>query len=375
LYGPFNLRPLRRWIEALLVAYGAPAAMRLSQIGHPLYLAALDQDATFTLFGPPDEGLQFVYPWVRLGPPADAPVADAAVAALSTMLSTEPGAVNGAWYRDCHRRSPAPAPSLTDRASSPAHPAAAHTPPGNGSPTGSLLLHRTPTRQISRSSAYYLDLLERHRTLQGECEALRRSLDGHSPNAAKAPTVGDVDLPYVGSTEAFTNMRESVAEKDALSSRFRGLLEGQLDGFPFDQPANVIYGAGGFSGILAGLVTTRQVEAGFRAGGGAVRQVYGVSAGVLNVLPRGQLAAGAIRSLHSRRVPPGYSSVSSSRSPSRRPEHNPSELWRLGEPQALEEYIPAGCGIQDPSIQPRSRSRYRLLSPWRARGTVHDFLE
>jgi hypothetical protein len=44
----------------------------------------------------------------------------------------------------------------------------------------------------------------------------------------------------------------------------------------------VIYGAGGFSGILAGLVTTRRVDEGFRQGGGEIRQVVGVSAGVLN---------------------------------------------------------------------------------------------
>jgi hypothetical protein len=91
-----------------------------------------------------------------------------------------------------------------------------------------------------------------------------------------------VDLPYVGSTEAFTNMRQSVAEKEALTSKFRSLLAGQLDTFPFDAPANIIYGAGGFSGILAGLVTTRAVEASFARAGGEIREIFGVSAGVLN---------------------------------------------------------------------------------------------
>ena len=352
LYGPFNLRPLRRWIEALLVAYGAPAAMRLSQIGLPLYLAALDQDATFTLFGPPDEGLQFVYPWVRVGPPADAPVVDAAVAALSTMLSTEPGAVNGAWYRDCRPAIADAGAIVADLEASSPRPILRlrpHTPPRKWKSnwiTSSFIMHSHHERNQPLLTAYYLDLLERHRTLQGECEALRRSLDGLSPNAAKAPTVGDVDLPYVGSTEAFTNMRESVAEKDALSSRFRGLLEGQLDGFPFDQPANVIYGAGGFSGILAGLVTTRQVEAGFRAGGGAVRQVYGVSAGVLNGFFHAvQLAAESHPDLY---TPAARSALGDlerffeSVTPSRiaGPNFNPSELWRgwanLG---PLEEYL------------------------------------
>jgi len=102
------------------------------------------------------------------------------------------------------------------------------------------------------------------------------------PETIRTPLAGHVDLPYIGSTEAFTNMRQSAQNKDALMARFRALLSGQLEAFDFRHPANVIYGAGGFSGILAGLVTTRQVDEGFARSGGAVRQVYGVSAGVLN---------------------------------------------------------------------------------------------
>jgi hypothetical protein len=77
-------------------------------------------------------------------------------------------------------------------------------------------------------------------------------------------------------------MRQSVQNKAKLMDRFQDILKGQLDNFRFDQPANVIYGAGGFSGILAGLVTTRLVDAGFEQSGGQIQQVYGVSAGVLN---------------------------------------------------------------------------------------------
>jgi len=96
------------------------------------------------------------------------------------------------------------------------------------------------------------------------------------------PTIGMVDLPYVGSTEAATNMRESSKNRVAIMARFSEILDGQLDRFPFDRPSNIIYGAGGFSGILGGLVTARAVDENFKRGGGAIKQIYGVSAGVLN---------------------------------------------------------------------------------------------
>jgi len=86
----------------------------------------------------------------------------------------------------------------------------------------------------------------------------------------------------VGSTEAITNMRQSVEHKDVLMTRFGDLLQGQLIDFPFGQPTNIIYGAGGFSGILAGLVATRAVISACEGAGGEVVQIYGVSAGVLN---------------------------------------------------------------------------------------------
>jgi hypothetical protein len=77
-------------------------------------------------------------------------------------------------------------------------------------------------------------------------------------------------------------MRQSVEHKTELIDKFRGLLESQLDQICFDQPTNLIYGAGGFSGILAGLVATRAIDEQLKLHGGEVRQVYGVSAGVLN---------------------------------------------------------------------------------------------
>jgi hypothetical protein len=106
-YGFYNLRPLRRWLGARLHAYSGRADWRLSELPGPLYCLAMDFGGVFTLFGPPDETLQFDYFFRRTGPPRDAPAVDAVIAALSTLISTEPAPVNGAWYRD-------PRPALSD---------------------------------------------------------------------------------------------------------------------------------------------------------------------------------------------------------------------------------------------------------------------
>jgi hypothetical protein len=296
IYGPFNLKPLRRWLAERLRAYCGQDDIRLTELGIPLYLCAIDRDATFTLFGPPQESLQFGYSWVQVGPPRDAPIVDAAIACLSTMLSTEPGLVNGEWYRDCR-------PAIADAGAIVADlEADDHRPILRRQPytpvrtwrlnwiTSSFLMHSHHERNQPLLASYYIDLLERQRSLESDHRALQQELASTRPCAAgnappspaPSPLVGHVDLPYVGSTEAFTNMRHSVEQKDDLMSRFRLLLDGQLDAFAFENPANVLYGAGGFSGILAGLVTTRLVDAGFARQGGTIQQIYGVSAGVLN---------------------------------------------------------------------------------------------
>jgi hypothetical protein len=127
-------------------------------------------------------------------------------------------------------------------------------------------------------ASYYLDLLDKDRQLIQQLVDLP-PVQGDPPDS---PKLCHINLPYVGSTEAFTNMRESVAQKDHLMAKFSQLLEGQLDQVPFDQTANLIYGAGGFSGILAGLVATRAINQGFSRGTGHIQHIYGVSAGVLN---------------------------------------------------------------------------------------------
>jgi hypothetical protein len=288
-FGAFNLRPLRRWLEARLRTYAGRADTRLMDLPVALYLCAGDRDATFTLFGPPDASLQFEYGWVRVGPPHDAPIIDALTAALSTALSTEPAQVNGAWYRDCRPAIPDGRAIVADLEAADPRPIRCRT-PHTPMPswklnwiTSSFLMHRAHERNQSILARLYADLLARQRTLELRIEQLESIPgEGRTGSVWAHPAIFHIDLPYIGSTEATTNMRQSVAQKDDLMDRFRGLLEGQFDRVAFDRRMNVIYGAGGFSGILAGLVTTRQVEAGFARGGGQIAQIYGVSAGVLN---------------------------------------------------------------------------------------------
>jgi hypothetical protein len=286
-YGFHTLKPLRRWVASRLRAYTGRDDWRLSELGVPLYLCGVDHDAVFCMYGPPDDSLQCDYPFVHIPPPRDAPLLDALIAGLSTILSTDSHAVKGAWRYDCR-------PSIVDagaivadlEADDPrpilrARPqAAVRRWPVNWF-TSSFIMHSSHERNQPLLAESYLDLLGRQQELTEALAQAPRS----TPRPALAPqppVVGHVDLPYIGSTEASSNMRQSVENHDALTARFRGILNGQLDAFPFDQPANVIYGAGGFSGILAGMVATRAVDEGFARGGGEVRQIYGVSAGVLN---------------------------------------------------------------------------------------------
>jgi hypothetical protein len=281
-FGFFNLNPLRAWWEALLKSCGLDDNLTLSALPIPLYICAGDRDGTLTLFGPPDETLQFQYGFVKVGPPEDAVLLEALISAVSTGISTKPAQVNGEWFRDVRPAIPDGRAIVADLEASDPRPIAGVT-PFTPLPdwrlnwiTSSFIMHRHHERNQSLLTRYYLDLLER-----------QRSLENQLPADAKAeirytPSVRHIDLPYVGSTEAFTNLRQSVAQKESLMARFCDDLGGQFDGFDSGRTANVIYGAGGFSGILAGLVTTRAVEAAFLKGGGRVQQVYGVSAGVLN---------------------------------------------------------------------------------------------
>lgn len=292
-YGIWNLGPLRHWVAAHLFAYAGRNDVLLSDLGVPVYLGAIDEDGVLTWLGPPDDSAQFAYEHVRIGPPRDAILVDALQAALSTMLSTSPvwlpgrDGRPGQWLRDARPAVVDAGAILADLEAAEPRPILRTRPHAPIRPwkvnwiTSSFIMHSQNERNQTLLAAYYLDLVERHRALQVRIRELP-SPEERLPGDDCAPAVGHVDLPYIGSTEAFTNMRQSAANKDALMARFRGLLADQLDTFPFDQPANVIYGAGGFSGILGGLVATRAVQARFSSGGGRIAQIYGVSAGVLN---------------------------------------------------------------------------------------------
>ncbi|MCX5992919.1 MAG: hypothetical protein NT177_01735, partial [Chloroflexi bacterium] len=293
-YGRSNLDPLRKWLEKRLRAYtgaakATPLHLMVSDLGIPLYICTINRDAIFTMFGPPDDSLQCPYQFKHLGPPQDAPLVHAVIAAVSTLLSTSPSTVNGQYVYDCRPPIVDAGAMVADLEASDPRPILRSKPHAvirQWKPnfiTTVFIMHSQHERNQTMLADYYLDLLRRQREL---FRTVKEKQPGFSMTAFKSrgpmPTIGMVDLPYVGSTEAATNMRESSQNRVAIIAGFKKILDGQMDSFPFDQPANIIYGAGGFSGILGGLVTARAVDEGFRNGGGAIKQIYGVSAGVLN---------------------------------------------------------------------------------------------
>lgn len=280
-YGFYSLNPLRKWVANYLRTRTGRDDWNVSDLGLPLYLCSLDSDAIFRMSGPPDDSLQCAYGFIHIDPPQDAPLLDALIAGLSTLLSTISHPVNGAWRFDCR-------PAIVDAGAIVADLQLAdprpilRCRPHNGIRhwklnwfTSSFIMHSYHEQNQPMLAAHYLDLLSRQRNLQ-------KQMMGNTAIVQGVPHLGHVDLPYIGSTEAITNMRQSVENRVQLTARFKEILNGQLNDFPFDRPANVIYGAGGFSGILAGMVTTRAVDEGFARGGGDIRQIFGVSAGVLN---------------------------------------------------------------------------------------------
>ena len=293
-YGRSNLNPLRKWLENRLNLYtgaakGTPVQLKVSDLGLPLYICTMDRDAIFTMFGPPDDALQCPYQFMHMGPPQDAPLIDAVIAAVSTLLSTRPSTVNGKYVYDCRPPIVDAGAIVADLEAKDPRPILRTKPHAEVRKwklnfiTSVFIMHSQHERNQTMLADYYLDLLRRQREL---LQKVQQSQPAFSMQTLKTkgplPTQGHADLPYVGSTEAATNMRESSRDRVAIMARFSQILNGQLDSFPFDRPANIIYGAGGFSGILGGLVTTRAVDEGFRRGGGKIQQIYGVSAGVLN---------------------------------------------------------------------------------------------
>jgi predicted acylesterase/phospholipase RssA len=311
LYGFFCLDPLKRWLTERLKTYtgqddvsGFTLADLVSAGASPsVYLCAGDKDGYPVFFGPPDQRLQATYHncTTRI---EDAPVVDACLAALSTMLSTDAYQVNGSYYKDSRPAFPDISAIVldmeeqaTDGDPPPIVKSAPYTPlldwSGN-TITQPFIMHSWHERNQVDLTTHYNDLFYRYLELKTQVKELLAHLkasglgnlaqehfeDRQDPDR---PRVVHTDIPYVGSTEASTNMRQSVANKAQLMREFREMGGPQLDHFDFTQPFNVVYGAGGFSGILAGLVMTQFVD----ERGGNVQRVFGCSAGVLNGLFHG----------------------------------------------------------------------------------------
>ncbi len=296
-YGLYNLQPLKNWlinqIKHYTQAFRPPSAglPDFEDLAIKLYLCAIDRDGTFNLFGTIDPDLTFQYHAIQVGPPKKAGVVEACIASLSTMISTEPLQIGNEWYRDCRPAIPNAVAIVSDLQKREPQliihklPYAPIRKWKRNWITSSFIMHSQNERNQVLLAEYYLDLQQKKLELiqlLAELEKRPGIIKKTTRGPGDSPVLRHIDLPYIGSTEALTNMRQSVINKKALMEEFNRLLSGQLDGFPFHQDANVIYGAGGFSGILAGLVTTRKVDAGFKNQGGRIRQIYGASAGVLN---------------------------------------------------------------------------------------------
>lgn len=301
-YGVYNLDPLRQWLAARLRSYTGLddlTSLTFTDLSAPVYLCVQDRDGFPVFFGPPDDRLKAVYHSCSTHI-ENAPVLDACLAALSTMMSTDSCPVNGRYYKDGRPAFADISAYVADMESGDPRPIVKSTPytplrtwRGN-TITEVFRMHSWHERNQADLTAHYGDLLSRHRALVAHADALVADLrerglgdlahehftDWRDPDC---PRVLHTDIPYLGSTEASTNMRQSVANKAQLMQQFREMGSPQLEGFDFSRPFNIIYGAGGFSGILAGLVMTRQVD----ERGGNVRRIYGCSAGVLNGLFHG----------------------------------------------------------------------------------------
>lgn len=306
-YGFFNLDPLRRWLAGRLRAYTGLediSSFTLADLALPVYLCVTDRDAYPVFFGPENPELHFAYHNCTIRT-ENGPLLDALIAALSTLLRADAYPVNGHYYKDgrpvfadisamvLDMESADPRPVIKSRPYTdlPAWPSNAVTQP--------FIMHRWHERNQADLAVAYDDLLLRHRDLKNRVDALVSSLDACGLGDLveqhftgwqdrDRPEILHIRLPYIGTTEAGANMRESIAHKHERMQVFHELGEPQLTGFDFNHPLTLIYGAGGFSGILAGMVMTRLID----ARSSSIKRVFGCSSGVLNGLFHG-VALGA----------------------------------------------------------------------------------
>ncbi|MBN1119937.1 MAG: hypothetical protein JXJ17_02575 [Anaerolineae bacterium] len=282
-YGAYQLDPLRRWLSDRLREYTGLddlSSFTFDDLAVPVYLCVCDKDARPVFFGPPDDTLQADYHNCRTRI-ENAPLLDACIAAVSTVLAYDAVPVNGHYYKDGRPVFADISAMVADMEAADPRPivkSEPYTPIPDWKPNAlsqPFIMHRWHERNQAILAAYYNDLLARYRSLT--------ALTADQPSADHAPQCWHIRLPYIGSTEAGTNMRQSIANKLDLMATFRELGEPQLEGCDFSKPTTLIYGAGGFSGIIAGLIMTRLVD----AQNGNVERIFGCSAGVLNGLFHG----------------------------------------------------------------------------------------
>lgn len=305
-YGFYNLKPLRRWLSDQLRLYTGVDNLdtfRLSDLAVPLYLCVQDRNGYPVFLGPDDESLQAEYHScaTRI---EDAPVLDATMATLSTMLSTDAYAVNGAYYKDgrpvyadisayvLDMEADDPRPIIKSRP---------HVPLPkwrSWAVSQPFIMHRWHEQNQAILAGYYNDLLMRQRALQAQSknlvDVLRAAGQGELTKEhfvqwqdTACPSLRHVRLPYIGSTEVSANMRDNIAHKEERMETFRELSEPQLTGYNFSRPTTLIYGAGGFSGMLAGMATAALIN----ERQGNIERIFGCSAGVLNGLFHGIMLA------------------------------------------------------------------------------------
>jgi len=192
--------------------------VRLSELPGSLYLCAADQDGVLTLFGLPMR-TAVSYHTVHLGPPQDALVLEATIAALHDALH---GAVAGQrpwtataatpWWTPGHRSRSGgrrPAPDLAPPSVCPA------------SPVETELHHLTVHHALAARAqpAIAGGLLPDCSNGTVRCWRIWRRVarpgeaDRASVRVSSPAVVRHVNLPYIGSTEAFTNITSRSSTK------------------------------------------------------------------------------------------------------------------------------------------------------------------
>lgn len=281
-WGLFSMGRLRRWLGSLLTAWaGRPAdSLKVSDLALPLYLLAAEAQGYPVFLGPPETGLGAQ--WHNAGTEIeDAPLLDAVIASASTLLLFPPLEINGRWLRgsrpiyaditslvlDMEAQDPRPLADSTPYTPIPKWHGMALSQP--------FIMHHWTARNQADLSRWYSETL-----------AIVREREQHSPEPearAGAAQITHIRLPYTGSSRAAVNIQQTIDRIEEWGRLFREMGEPQVARVDFSRPLALVYGAGGFSGILAQTVLARMIT----ERGAQVQRVYGCSAGVISGLFHG----------------------------------------------------------------------------------------